>query len=85
MNAHCQRIGSIRRETLDHVLIVGEAHNQRVLDAYLRHHNKHRPHRARNQLPPEADHLPATVYDLDARTLPAHQRRQRHQQVPLCP
>jgi putative transposase len=32
MNAHCERIiGSIRREALDHVLILGEAHARQVL------------------------------------------------------
>jgi putative transposase len=37
MNAHCERItGSIRREALDHVLIMGEAHARQVLAAYQR-------------------------------------------------
>ncbi|MFF0170294.1 integrase core domain-containing protein [Streptomyces prasinus] len=43
MNAHCERIiGSIRREALNHVLIVGEAHARHVLAAYQRHYNAHR-------------------------------------------
>ncbi|MFE9975695.1 integrase core domain-containing protein [Streptomyces hirsutus] len=47
MNAHCERIiGSIRREMLDHVLIVNEAHARQVLAAYRRHYNTHRPHQA---------------------------------------
>ena len=34
MNAHCERIiGSIRREALDHVLIMNEAHARHVLAA----------------------------------------------------
>jgi putative transposase len=38
MNAHCERvIGSIRREVLDHILILGEAHARQVLAAYQRH------------------------------------------------
>ncbi|WP_306298017.1 integrase core domain-containing protein [Streptomyces sp. 13-12-16] len=42
MNAHCERIiGSIRREMLDHVLIVNEAHVRQVLAACRRHY--HRP------------------------------------------
>jgi hypothetical protein len=49
MNAHCERmIGSIRREALDHVLILNEAHARHVLTAYERHYNEHRPHRARS-------------------------------------
>ncbi|MEV7862979.1 integrase core domain-containing protein [Streptomyces hirsutus] len=69
MNAHCERIiGSIRREALDHVLIVNEAHARQVLAAYQRHYNAHRPHQARRQLPPDARERPdATVHALDAR------------------
>ncbi|MFJ8958995.1 integrase core domain-containing protein [Lentzea sp. NPDC102401] len=45
MNAHCERIiGSIRREVLDHILIMGEAHARQVLAAYQMHYNEHRPH-----------------------------------------
>jgi hypothetical protein len=34
-NRHTERlIGSIRRECLDHVLILGEAHLRRILSAY---------------------------------------------------
>ncbi|WP_434099948.1 integrase core domain-containing protein, partial [Streptomyces viridosporus] len=59
MNAHCERvIGSIRREALDHVLITGEAHARWVLTGYQDHYNRHRPHRARQQLPPDADRRP---------------------------
>jgi transposase InsO family protein len=70
MNAHCERIiGSIRREALDHVLIMGEAHARQVLAAYQRHYNEHRPHRARNQLPPDAHQQTAIVHDLEGRRL----------------
>ncbi|EFE71961.1 LOW QUALITY PROTEIN: integrase catalytic region, partial [Streptomyces viridosporus ATCC 14672] len=69
MNAHCEKIiGSIRREMLDHVLIVCEAHARQVLAAYRRHYNAHRPHQARQQLPPDAKERPdATVHDLNTR------------------
>ena len=68
MNAHCERvIGSLRREVLDHVLVLNEFHAKRVLAAYQRHYNRHRPHQARNQLPPDAHDHPAAVHDLDAR------------------
>ncbi|MEU0878364.1 integrase core domain-containing protein [Lentzea sp. NPDC005914] len=70
MNAHCERIiGTIRREILDHILITGEAHARQVLAAYEIHYNKHRPHQARCQLPPEAQEQPATVHDLENRRL----------------
>ncbi|MEU6653753.1 integrase core domain-containing protein [Streptomyces sp. NPDC046900] len=70
MNAHCERIiSSIRREALDHVLTVGEAHARQVLATYKKHHNAHRPHRARRQLPPDSVQQPATVHDFDTRSL----------------
>ncbi|AGP59251.1 integrase core domain-containing protein [Streptomyces rapamycinicus] len=62
MNAHCERvIGSIHREALDHVLILGEAHARQVLAVYQSHYNKHRPHQARTQLPPDAQNQPAAT------------------------
>ncbi|MFI0771944.1 integrase core domain-containing protein [Streptomyces sp. NPDC021218] len=64
-NAHCERIiGSIRREALDHVLIMNEAQARHVLAAYERHYNEHRPHQARCQLPPDAHEQLAAAYDL---------------------
>ncbi|WP_418346724.1 integrase core domain-containing protein [Streptomyces fodineus] len=70
MNAHCERvIGSIRREALDHVLILNGAHARHVLTAYERHCNDHRPHQARNRRPPDADQQPITVHELEGRRL----------------
>ncbi|MFF9218885.1 integrase core domain-containing protein [Streptomyces viridosporus] len=70
MNAHCERvIGRIRREAPDHVLIIGEAPARQVLTSDQDHYDRHRPHRARQQLPPDADRRPATVHDLDDRRL----------------
>ncbi|ADI04569.1 integrase catalytic region [Streptomyces bingchenggensis BCW-1] len=61
-NAHCERvIGTLRREVLDHILILGEGHARRVLATYQRHCNAHRPHRARCQLPPQAHGQPPPV------------------------
>jgi transposase InsO family protein len=68
MNAHCEQfIGTIRRELLDHILITGEAHARHVLRTYEHHYNRHRPHQARDQLPPEAQQHPAAIHDLDTR------------------
>ncbi|MFE1934557.1 integrase core domain-containing protein [Streptomyces sp. NPDC059474] len=62
MNAHCERIiNSIRREALDHVLIMNETHAHHVLAAYERHYNEHRPHQARHQLPPCVHEQPAAA------------------------
>jgi hypothetical protein len=45
-NAHVERlIGGVRREVLDHVLILGRGHLSDVLREYAAHHNSHRPHR----------------------------------------
>lgn len=70
MNAHCERvIGTLRREALDHLLILNEAHVRRVLDVYAFHYNGHRPHQARGQLPPLAQEHPAPSTDLTAHRL----------------
>ncbi|WP_202970618.1 integrase core domain-containing protein [Saccharothrix sp. ALI-22-I] len=69
-NAHCERIiGTLRRELLDHVLILGEAHTRQVLNTYEDHYNRHRPHQTRDQRPPEAQQHPAAIHDLDNRRL----------------
>jgi len=45
-NCHAERlIGGLRREVLDHVLILGRGHLVDVLRQYAAHHNSHRPHR----------------------------------------
>ncbi|MFC9627202.1 integrase core domain-containing protein [Streptomyces sp. NPDC056930] len=70
MNAHCERvIDTIRREAPDHVLILGEKHARKVLTDYQDHYNAHRPHQSRQQLPPSTTEQPATVHDLDDRSL----------------
>jgi transposase InsO family protein len=44
-NGHAERlIGSIRRECLDHVVILGEAHLRQVLKAYGAYYNQVRTH-----------------------------------------
>jgi transposase len=43
-NAFIERwIGTVRRECLDRILIVNRRHLERVLPAYIRHYNEHRP------------------------------------------
>ena len=39
-------IGSIRRECLDHLIILGEAHLRQILRTYARYYNKFRTHRS---------------------------------------
>jgi transposase InsO family protein len=42
-------IGSIRRECLDHVIVLGEAHMRRTLKSYARYYNGVRTHRSLNK------------------------------------
>jgi transposase InsO family protein len=60
MNAICERVnGTLRRELLDRILIVGERHLAQVLHQYVRHYNSHRPHQSRQQRPPDIQAQPA--------------------------
>ena len=46
-NAFAERlIGSIRRECVDHIVVLGEAHLRRNLQAYARYYNDMRTHRS---------------------------------------
>ena len=42
-------IGSIRRECLDHLIVLGEAHLRRILKSYTDYHNGVRTHRSLNK------------------------------------
>jgi putative transposase len=66
MNAICERlVGTLRREFLDRVLILGEGHLRAVLAEYQMHYNTTRPHRALDLRPPGTDgRPPAAVTDL---------------------
>jgi putative transposase len=56
MNAVCERfLGSVRRECLDHIVILSEEHLRRVLDEYaLNYFNTARPHQGIGQRSPVA-------------------------------
>ena len=41
-----QLIGSIRRECVDHIIVLGEAHLRRILKSYTRYYNETRTHLA---------------------------------------
>jgi transposase InsO family protein len=42
-------IGSIRRECVDHIFVLGERHLRRTLQSYARYYNRSRVHRALNK------------------------------------
>jgi putative transposase len=65
-NSYAERfVGTLRRECLDHLLILGERHLREVLGEYARHYNCHRPHQTLRQLPPL--HEPGREIDITAR------------------
>ncbi len=56
-NAVCERfLGSVRRECLDHLLVLGERHLMRVLREYVAYFNQDRPHQALAQATPAPPH-----------------------------
>ena len=72
MNATCERlVGPLRRELLDRVLILGQAHLRAVLTGYQAHYNTAWPHQGIAQRVPdtERDIHPATVTDIDIRQI----------------
>ena len=49
-NANAERlIGSIRREILDHVVVLGERHLRHILRSYMTYYNEARTHLALNK------------------------------------
>jgi putative transposase len=53
-NAHMERwVGSVRRECLDRLVIVGRRQLEHILRVYIRHYNRRRPHRALDLQPPD--------------------------------
>lgn len=53
-NAICERfIGSVRRECLDHILILSERHLHQIIDEYVAYFNRARPHQGIGQRIPD--------------------------------
>ena len=72
MNAICERlVGTLRRELLGRVLILGEAHLRALLTDYQAHYNTARPHQGIAQRVPadQAHARPATVTDIGTRQI----------------
>jgi putative transposase len=74
-NAHMERwVGSVRRECLDRLLIVGRRQLEHVLRIYVRHYNRQRPHRALDLRPPDS-RAPSPVRSESTRQAPLVSRR----------
>jgi transposase InsO family protein len=61
-NAYAERwVGTVRREVLDRMLILGCRQLRAVLAEYADHYNGHRPHRALGQAPPLGPGVPVVL------------------------
>ena len=62
-------MGTARRELLDHLLIVGRRHLERVLVEFCRHYNQARPHQGLGQRTPSvpADVIPIATGPIERR------------------
>ena len=70
-NSYAERFaGTLRRECLDHVLILGDGHLRSILAQYARHCNGRRPHQALRQEPPLRE--PGHAVDITARVERRH-------------
>jgi transposase InsO family protein len=49
-------VRTVRSECLDHLLILNEAHLERILRSYAHHYNGHRPHQGISQMIPAREH-----------------------------
>ena len=53
-NPYAERIiGSIRRECLDRVIVLGEGHLRRTLRSYVNYYHQDRPHQSLERRPPQ--------------------------------
>jgi putative transposase len=53
-NAYAERwVGTARRECTDRLLTTGRRHLTAVLNQYIEHYNRHRPHQSLDQRPPQ--------------------------------
>jgi len=74
-NAHMERwVGSVRRECLDRLLIVGRRQLACVLRVYIQHYNRGRPHRALDLKPPDPRALAPIATDSAPRALQVNRR-----------
>ena len=71
MNAICERlVGTLRRELLDRLLILGEQHLHAVLTRYQAHYNTARPQGIAQHVPDdERDGIRGALTDIDTQQI----------------
>jgi putative transposase len=75
MNATCERlVGTLRRELLNRVLILSEAHLRAVLAGYQAHYNTCRPHQSIAQHVPDGERDPRRIAATDLESERIHRR-----------
>jgi putative transposase len=78
--AHAERwVGTLRRECLDRLLILGRRQLESVAHVYAAHYNAHRPHRSLGQRPPLAKPPPIGEPALTNEPIPLDRVRRRDQ------
>jgi transposase InsO family protein len=74
-SAHRERwVGSVRRECLDRLLIVGRRQLEHVLRVYGRRYNRQRPHRTLDLKPPDETTRSPILADAGTHTLQVRRR-----------
>jgi putative transposase len=74
-NAHMERwVGTVRRECLDRLLIVGRRQLEHILRVYVTHYNRQRPHRALDLKPPDSMNHPPLATVATPHTLQMNRR-----------
>jgi putative transposase len=86
-NTYAERwVGSVRRECLDRLLILGRRQLEHVLRVYIRHFNEQRPHRALDLRPPDRGRGtdPPHSHPLHASRPPARPPRRTAPRIRSC-
>jgi transposase InsO family protein len=74
-NSFAERwVGTARRELLDHLLIFGQRHLERVLIEFISHYNQARPHQGLGQRMPHGPADVAPITALPAGHIESHDR-----------